>query len=186
LPAKSEYKLDWCATIPNPTPTTTNIVPKYFGKVHNNCNVAKLVDDHPALFLFGDALTEFTLQIWGCKPDGVDTFGLIDGITELTAADAALLIDLYVEQTVLILQLGPTKEKQLHDALTCLAKSAITNPSTTEYSLSSCTQPDAGNDGSSSDGNSVDSAADGTDDASDPADAGSDADDSSIQDGGTE
>lgn len=161
LPAGAEYKLDFCQTIDQPITKTTQIVPPYFGKLHADCRVAKLVDEHPALFEFGNDLTTFTLALWGCEAIGVTTFGLIDIVTEISAADAALLIEYYVDLTAVTLSLAPSQIAELENALRCLSQGVVTNPSTTEYTLSSCV-PDGG------------------------ADAASDASDAAIADGGGE
>jgi len=107
------------------------------------------VDEHPQIASFANDLTSFTLELWGCEGDGVTDFGLVNtGIPDasfpaLSAADAALLIQFYVARTKLVRGLGPSLEQLLSKTLTCLAKSAITDPSTTEYALSTC-PPDAG------------------------------------------
>ncbi len=125
---------------------SSSIVPQFFGALHADCRISKLVDEHPSLASFGDALTQFNLELWGCSGDGVSDFALMDGATELSAADAAILVELYVERMTLVLQLPPSYEKELATTLTCLAESAITNPSTADYTFSACA--DGGVDGS--------------------------------------
>jgi hypothetical protein len=151
------YQFDWCPTLMTQEEANSlqaGIVPQFIGDIHFDCRINKMVDDDPGgIPQFGNDVSGFTLELWGCQGDGVSHFGLANGSLEeasvptLTAADAALLIEKYVSRTVLVLELGPSLEKLLFDTLTCLAEGAITNPSTTDYTFSSC-PPDAGADAS--------------------------------------
>lgn len=159
-PSGTSYQFNWCPALisPNQAPaTSTQIVPFYFGQIHADCRISAFVDTHPELAQFANELTAFTLQLWGCQGSGVTTFGLAQtgypdaSFTTFTAADAELLIEIYVTRTKEVLSLGPTNQKLLEDTLHCLAKDMITDPSTTEYSMSVCA-PDAGTEDASLDG----------------------------------
>jgi hypothetical protein len=176
LAAGSEYKLDVCLRLTRPLDIVATLVPAYFGSVHNDCRVARLVDEHPNLAEFGNALTHWSLDLWGCRENGATTFGLVDEVTALTAADARVLIDRYLAVATLRLSLSTAEEADMRRALGCLANLAITDPSTTEHALSKCT-PDAGADGGNDSGT-----ADGAADAS--TDDGGDAGDASVEGGG--
>jgi hypothetical protein len=159
-PTGTPYEFNWCPaliTVNQAPATSAQLVPNYFGLLHQDCRVSALVDTHPDIAQFGNDLTQFTLRLWGCAGNGVTTFELVPAefadasIPGFTAADIALLIKLYVQRTKEVLALGPANVKLLTDTLTCLAKDTITNPSTTEYSVSVC-PPDAGTDDASLDG----------------------------------
>jgi hypothetical protein len=159
-PTGTPQAFDWCPaliTVNEAPATSAQVVPNYFGLLHQDCRVSSLVDTHPDLAQFGNDLTQFTLRLWGCLGSGVTTFDLVPAefagasIPNFTAADIALLIKLYVQRTKEVLGLGPANVKLLTDTLTCLAKDTITNPSTTEYSVSVCAS-DAGTDDASLDG----------------------------------
>jgi hypothetical protein len=175
---QESYDLNYCGLLADPKATSLLIVPAYLGKVKNDCRVAKLIK--PQTFDFANKLTAFTFSLWGCNDDPAKIFGLVDGITELSAADASVLIDYYVTLSKSAVGLGPKETAKLTLALECLAAQAITNPSTTEHELSICT-PDGGSDAA------LDSASDSAADA--PSEASSDASsdvEADVMDGGSD
>lgn len=159
MPSGTTYQFDWCPALIDPNKalaTASQIVPSYFGQIHADCRISPFVDAHPELAQFGNDLNSFTMQLWGCQGSGVTTFGLVQtgepdsSFPNFTAADAALLIKLYVARSKEIIGLGPASVKLLTDTLNCLAKDVVKNPSTTEYSMSVC-PPDAGTNDASDD-----------------------------------
>jgi hypothetical protein len=156
LPPGTQYSFSWIPALvsANDAPSkSAQLTPIYFGLLHQDCRVSAIVDAHPDLPQFGNDLKQFTLNLWGYLGGSVSTFELVQtgfpdsSFRNFTAADAALVIALYVQRTKEVLSLGPANVKLLTDALNCLAKEVITNPSTTEYSQSVC-PPDAGTDAS--------------------------------------
>jgi hypothetical protein len=154
LPSGTTYQFDWCPALIQPNQslaTSVQITVFYFGAIHQDCRISPIVDTHPEIALFGNDVNTFAQQLWGCQGSGVTTFDLVQtgfpdsSFPNFTAADAALLIKIYVARSKEILGLGPANVKLLTDTLNCLAKDVITNPSTTEYSMSVC-PPDAGTD----------------------------------------
>jgi hypothetical protein len=171
-PAGSAYALGLCGRLPQNqwTTLTTQIVPPYLSKLHFDCRVARIADDHPALPEFGNALIGWLLRFWGCNTPAVTNFGLVDAVSKLSAADAAVVIEHYMSLASVRLSLSSEEEREMRAALGCLAARAVTNPSTTQHEHSSC-RDDSGADATSEaaeDGSQTDAAADGAgDDAGD-------------------
>jgi hypothetical protein len=157
LPPGSAYMLDVCRRL------TTNqqlsimsaMVPEYAGKVHDDCRVARLLD-RIVPFEYLNSLQDWGYAFWGCRVEGVKTFGLAGTVTAFSVADARLLSELYVEVASLRLSMSAKEEQDMRQALECLGIRAASNPSTTVRELSKCVA-DSG----------ADSAADGGADSSD-------------------
>jgi hypothetical protein len=164
--AGAEYKLDVCLRLTRPGDILETLVPAYFGSVHNDCRVARLVDEHPNVGDFANLLTPWSLELWGCRENGASSFALVDEVTDVSAADAALLIDLYMAVATLRLALSTEEEAEMRRALECLSAQAISDPSTTRHALSKCTDAgseppedsgsDAGGEGGTDDGGDLD------------------------------
>jgi hypothetical protein len=73
---------------------------------------------------------------------------------ELTSADAALLIELYIKATKEIIELTPSEVAQLRQDLAALAAKAVTRQSA-DYTFSACGALEAGPDGDSASGDPV-------------------------------
>jgi hypothetical protein len=157
-PERSEYVLEICKRLSDSQWNTggQQAATQFVQGVTLNCNVARLTREHPFPPDLFNALFEWSVTLWGCPREatGVTTFGLVGQpafgvlpayLDALSAADAGLLIDIYVGVVSVRLALSSEEQTALRRALECLAKGAITNPSTTEHELSNCV-PDAGPD----------------------------------------
>jgi hypothetical protein len=94
-----------------------------------------------------NVLYAYNLDLWGCTGRPATGFALLSSaFQDMSAADAALLIELYLNAATDVLALTPLEAVDLRRDLQRLASPRITNEST-DYTLSVCTQdagPDAG------------------------------------------
>jgi hypothetical protein len=172
------YKLAICVRLTEPTAISLHaqLIPGYIGAIRNDCRVSRLFTEHPSISEFANRLTQWSLGLIGCSHPAATTFALADGRTPLTAADVAVLIELYVRVATLRFSLSPAEIAALREVLECLGAAAVTlrDAGAGVHALSSCV-PEAGTDASSSDGASAGSTADAAADASAGASGESDA-----------
>ncbi len=119
-----------CLRLDNSQSTAVNLVPSYFGALHEDCRVAGLVEN-PVLHEWGNRLLRWTLDLWGCNEDSPPAgFELVDAQANVTvsSADIALLIDLYLDRTHRLVDLSPGEAAQLRSDLELLAEAASAEP----------------------------------------------------------
>jgi hypothetical protein len=139
----------------------------YLTLVANDCRLDGLFPSQSAsLAAWSNRLYDWNLDLWGCTNRAVTGFAPVPSeISDLTSADAALLIDDYLVAVTPVLRLSATEAIQMRQDLAHLSIAAITRQSD-EHPFSAC---DAGDAGAESDGGQA------TDDAF-PLDAMADAD----------
>lgn len=154
---------------------TVNVTRQYLRLAGSDCDVAKVIPSNDETYLFANQLLEFNLALWGCAGHPPPTsFDLIPtSVVELTSADAARLVDHYIEAATIVLELSPREEARLRQDLLQLSDLAGAIESS-DHLLSRC-----GDDAGSDDQGAVDaSRLDATDERSNDGEASSEAGDS--------
>jgi hypothetical protein len=89
-------------------------------------------------------LYDWNLDLWACTDHAATGFFLVHAeVTDLTSADAAVLIDDYLKAATQVLRLSPPEVTQIRQDLVRLGMTAITRQSD-ERLFSECDQNDAG------------------------------------------
>ena len=78
---------------------------------------------------FLNQLSDWSMELWGCEGDGVETFGLIYEPAPLSAGDVKLLIDYYMTLATAELKLSPGEISEMRAALERLGEKAASDPS---------------------------------------------------------
>ena len=88
-------------------------------------------------------LYDWNLDLWACTDHAATGFALVHSeVTDLTSADAAVLIDDYLEAATRVLRLSPPEATQMRQDLVRLGTAAITRQSD-EHLFSECDANDA-------------------------------------------
>jgi hypothetical protein len=97
-------------------------------------------------------LYDWNLDLWACTDHAATGFFLVHAeVTDLTSADAAVLIDDYLKAATQVLRLSPPEVTQLRQDLVRLGMTAITRQSD-ERLFSECDANDAGTEADAADG----------------------------------
>ncbi|MFZ5891011.1 MAG: hypothetical protein ACOY0T_08170 [Myxococcota bacterium] len=128
-----------CARLETPQVSSDRVAYAHLAAVANDCRVSGLLNAlTPATLPAAlNRLNTFNMQLWGCLADEPSEFELDFGASELSLAEAELLIGLYLDQATNYLQLGARERKRLSDKLYVLAAGAITHP-TQDWLHSKC------------------------------------------------
>jgi len=115
------------------------VVDGYLSALFVDCRITKIVDAIPGgLNAFANDLLSWNVSFWGCRDTATNEFGLIhDGVSGLTSADVATLIDHYMKAAIVELSLSAGEQLQMRQALTALGQTVVTRQSD-EYTLSNC------------------------------------------------
>lgn len=121
-----------------------NVALEYLHLVALDCRVANLSSSNDTTFVFANQLRVFNLALWGCWSNPPADFGLVpEMIGELTSADVALLIDVYLQAAVIVLELSSGEVDALRGSLVDLGALAVTR-NANAYALSLCDAGGAG------------------------------------------
>jgi hypothetical protein len=127
----------------------------YLTLIAMDCTVSGLfATESAALIKWSNDLYDGNLDLWACTDHAATGFFLVHAeVTELTSADAAMLIDDYLKAATRLLRLSPPEVAQIRQDLMLLGMTAITRQSD-ERLFSECDAGDAGvgNDEASVDG----------------------------------
>lgn len=143
--ASTSVALSVCVRLQSPSVLSFDVTRTYDHTVYADCRVkwvANLYLDVDQREVFLNNLLAWNMRFWGCTPPPPDNFALIFKPAPLTSADAAALIDDYVDVATQALGLSAPEITEMRAALTNLAKSTIATVSG-EYSHSQCAS-DAG------------------------------------------
>lgn len=114
---------------------------QYLVLISGDCRVGNALHPPggtPALAAWRNDLYSWNLDLWGCKDKIAAGFGLVSTAFQgVTFADAAQLIELYLNASTKVLELTSAEAADLRRDLEQLAKSVVLSESTS-YSLSSC------------------------------------------------
>jgi hypothetical protein len=143
------YTLGICDRLESRAAKAQEISEALVGDILSDCRLQNAVQE--PYFFYLNAVTEWTLDLWGCLKApgaelGVNDFELLDARWQggFSRADANELIRLYVGRSALSAELGPAERDKLRFILGCLAKPRITNSSDMQYELSVCDHGDGG------------------------------------------
>ena len=117
----------------------------YLRLVAGDCSLDGLFPTRSAtLAVWSNRLYDWNLDLWGCTDRSVTGFALVPAeVTELTSADAALLIDDYLSTATTTLKLSRSEATWMRQELVRLGTAAITRQSD-EHPYSACGTCDAG------------------------------------------
>jgi hypothetical protein len=117
----------------------------YLRLVAGDCRLDGLFPARSAtLAVWSNHLYDWNLDLWGCTDRSATGFALVPAeVTELTSADAALLIDDYLATAAVTLKLSPPEATWMRQELVRLGMAAITRQSD-EHPYSACGPRDAG------------------------------------------
>jgi len=156
LDGSAPVGLDLCVRLTTPSVFAFDITRAFDHAVFADCRVKWVVNlyldvDQRAEFL--NNLLAWNMQFWGCNPPPPSNFGLIFKPAPLTSADAAALVDIYIQTATEPLGLSDPEIKAMRAALLELAKTTVAKVSA-EYSHSECSDggADAGSSGGASNG----------------------------------
>ena len=116
----------------------------YLTLVATDCMVRGLLAVQGAtLIQWSNDLYRWNLDLWACTDHAATGFFLVHGeVNDLTSADAAVLIDDYLQAATQILRLSPPEATQIRQDLVRLGRTAITRQSD-ERLFSECDANDA-------------------------------------------
>jgi hypothetical protein len=107
---------------------------------------------------WSNRLYDWNLDVWACTDHAATGFALVHSeVTDLTSADAAVLIEDYLEAATRVLRLSPPEATQMRQDLVRLGMAAITRQSD-ERLFSECDANDAGREAAEEGGDGLDSA----------------------------
>ncbi len=118
----------------------------YLRLVAGDCRLDGLFPASSAtLAVWSNHLYDWNLDLWGCTDRSARGFALVPAeVTDLTSADAALLIDDYLSSAAPTLRPSPSEATWMRQELARLGMAAITRQSD-EHPYSACGTCDAGN-----------------------------------------
>ena len=106
----SAEPLQLCLRLDDPTrpgiltELTNSVRKEYFRLLYLDCDVGLAVRPSTIVPEFANDLIDWNFDFWGCRQSPTTKFGLVrKGTRELTSADAARLIDHYLEAATLVL-----------------------------------------------------------------------------------
>jgi hypothetical protein len=148
--ASASVALTVCVRLQSPSVLAFDVTRTYDHTVYADCRVkwvANLYLDVDQREVFLNNLLAWNMRFWGCSPPPPTEFALIFKPAPLTSADAAALIDDYIDVSTQALGLSAPEIDQMRAALEKLSKSVVATVSN-DYSKSQCAT-DAGADGAS-------------------------------------
>jgi hypothetical protein len=136
-------QLELCARLTGLSSHSLLLSNAYLASAFTDCRVSALMPRRAPLGTFRSELNVFNLTFWGCQGAPVETFGLVYMTPPLSAGDAAILIDMYLQAAQAELKLSPLEATEMRAALERLAKRVVVDPSL-EPSSSICDQGSGG------------------------------------------
>jgi len=137
-PSAVGERLEVCGRLTSPTIIHIDAVTRgYTTLTLNDCNVDLLFPRNEALAGFRNRLTAWAMRFWGCQGESVTNFGLAPDDAQLSAGDAAILIDDYMASARTELGLSDPEFEDARAALERLAAPLIVDDSS-EPSRSHC------------------------------------------------
>lgn len=132
--------LTFCRRLQRPVDLVDLVRRHYFIAVLADCNVAGMIRNHiDELDLMSNDLVQWSYRFWGCTLPSVEQeFGIAYRADALSAADAQRLIELYMTVVDDDLSLSPSESAATRIELARLARGAVVNPATEQFSLSVC------------------------------------------------
>jgi hypothetical protein len=145
----SSNALSLCVRLDSPTVLSFDLTRAYDHKVYADCRVKWVTDlylrvDSRDAFL--NNLLAWNMQFWGCTPPAPTDFALIYAPTALTSADAAALINDYIDAASVALAMSAPEIAGMRAALQRLSQSVVVRTSD-EFSNPSCSDAGAGGSG---------------------------------------
>jgi hypothetical protein len=120
---------DFCARLDTPSPDATKVTLEFERRVFCDCRVKwviRLYLDLGERDTYLNALKEWNLHFWGCEQPPVEDFKLIHTETPLSRADAATLIEHYVDVARAELTLSAFEAEQVRAHLERLSAPLLT------------------------------------------------------------
>jgi len=141
----SGEQLKLCDRLLNVVPHSTAVTRAFRNVAYVDCRITWVIPRATQLDDFVQALLIWNLQLWGCQGAPVTAFALAKPGAMLSAGDAAILIEMYMNAAQAELDLSPPEAAELRAAIERLAAPVVVSDSS-EPSQSRC-PVDMGNGG---------------------------------------
>jgi hypothetical protein len=126
--------LELCARISQKTIHAQDVSREYAKNAYAHCDsywiIRLAVDDGEGLAQYRNDLAAWSYSFWGCGAEPATTFGLVYGTPAISAGDAKLLIDTYIEAAKFDLDMSPGEVTEMRSALERLSRLVVVDDST--------------------------------------------------------
>ena len=129
----SGEQLGFCSRLTMRPTRSSNVALLYEQAVYDDCRIKWVTDLYLVPKVRADFLNDlivWNLELWGCQGEPVQSFALIYGEAPLSAGDAALLIEYYLDAALEELDMSEPELDEMKAALERLSEPLIDDPST--------------------------------------------------------